>query len=128
MVKVRFTDEEFSVLEGEARRAGLGVGAWSGEQLMRIAGGLGPRGVVADWAAVSAIKDAVDAASQLENAFIRVGVNVNQMAKVANTTGELPQAQILEAALGDYRQALREVLPLVVELTDRCLSAIGWRQ
>jgi len=56
-----------------------------------------------------------------------MGVNCNQMAKVANTTGELPTEQELTSIKDDVMDLREEVIP-VCQLLSQLIHALGQEQ
>lgn len=56
-----------------------------------------------------------------------MGVNCNQMAKVANTTGELPTANELTSLKDDVMELSKEVIP-VCQLLSQLIHALGQEQ
>jgi hypothetical protein len=56
--------------------------------------------------------------SQLSQEFSRVGNNVNQLTKIANTVGDLRRKQILDAMLEDLRRLVDEARPIVRRLYE----------
>ena len=102
-VAVRCTPEKHAALEAAAAKAGLSVGAY----LRALADGApGPRAVR---------RPAVErvALAQVLGALGRVGSNVNQLTRVANTTGALPEVATLKAVSAEIcvmRDALMKAL------------------
>jgi hypothetical protein len=91
-VAVRLTPAKHAAYEAAAAKAGLSVGAY----LRALADGApGPR-------AVRRPKVEHVALAQVLGALGRVGSNVNQLARVANTAGTLPQT----ATLNEVRQEI----------------------
>lgn len=98
-VAVRCTDTEYEKLNALAERAGVPVGPY----LRAVAlGSKVPR---------AARRPTVErvALAQVLGALGRVGSNVNQLARVANTTGELPPTETLKA-MGDEIRTMRAAL------------------
>lgn len=56
-----------------------------------------------------------------------IGVNCNQMAKVANTTGELPTAKELTSLNDDVMDLRKEVIPICQSLSQ-LIHALGQEQ
>lgn len=98
-VAVRCTDAEHAALTAAAAQAGLSVGAYLRAQGL---GSPGPR----------AVRRVAVERTELARALGLLGhygSNLNQLARVANTNGELPTAGELETMAGHVRE-LRAVL------------------
>jgi hypothetical protein len=98
-VAVRCTDTEYEKLNALAERAGVSVGPY-----LRAVALSSPVPRTARRPTVERV-----ALAQVLGALGRVGSNVNQLARVANTTGELPPAETLKD-MGDEIRAMRAAL------------------
>jgi len=83
--KIRFNKTEYESIREASDRHGLAPRAWAGEMLLRCAAGELPP-PLASWQNVLAAQLAhrVD--------IVRAGTVINQVAKVANSTGRVPLA------------------------------------
>lgn len=98
-VAVRCTADEHASLTAAATQAGLSVGAYLRTTAL---GSPSPRAVRRPPAEKEAL-------ARLLGAVGKVGGNVNQLARAANTTGDMPAPDELAAIAGDVR-AIRAAL------------------
>jgi Bacterial mobilisation protein (MobC) len=112
-ITFRLHDGEAAALAGAARRAGLTVAGYAASAALAAAAGMpSPRPVTSDRELAS--RAAVLALNRARAELRHVGVNVNQLAKVANTTGVLPAG--LAAVIADVERAVDAVDRAVTDL------------
>jgi hypothetical protein len=104
--------EEFAILDGAARRAGLARGAYAASAAVAAARGLGSQ-------ADSPLREALGEFIRASGFVRRVGVNLNQAVAKLNATGQPPgnllpyaaeclrKAERLDAVAEQIRRALR---------------------
>lgn len=103
VIAVRVNDEEYSELREQAESAGIPqLGRWVRRRLLLL-------GAVEE--KVSRTRVDLSPLSEVQADLARVGNNLNQLARVANTTG-LPDH-------GELDSAIREVRDLTIRIEDR---------
>ena len=104
VVAVRCTDAELAAIAAGAAGAGLSVGAFMRRQAIGTPGPRAVRQKPVDRAALALVLAALG----------RYGSNVNQLARVANSTGEI-----------DRWERLPEIVAATLEMRDALMRALG---
>lgn len=118
-VTVWLSDDEFAAVSGGAERSGMAAGAWLGQVGVAAAEvGPAPRVGSASLRAQAVVAELVELQNQLREArrvLRNVGGNLNDVARAANSTGELA------AETGDVERLVARVVESV-EATVRQVS------
>nr|WP_158628087.1 MobC family plasmid mobilization relaxosome protein [Actinomadura harenae] len=105
-MRFRVNDEEYAFISEQAKQQGMAYGAFIAHTI-RVAGRHGKAGDSA------ALADLIESMQALDRQMNRIGVNLNQLARIANTTGYVPDE--LAGTLIYLTRTIRQVDDLIVQ-------------
>ncbi|MFC5185830.1 MobC family plasmid mobilization relaxosome protein [Actinomadura harenae] len=106
VMRFRVNDEEYAFISEQAKQQGMAYGAFIAHTI-RVAGRHGKAGDSA------ALADLIESMQALDRQMNRIGVNLNQLARIANTTGYVPDE--LAGTLIYLTRTIRQVDDLIVQ-------------
>ncbi|MCU1654612.1 MAG: hypothetical protein JWQ60_5761 [Pseudonocardia sp.] len=119
-----FSADELAVVSAAAERAGLAVGAWVGQEIVRVASGVKRSAPAPVWRENA--QDLMRLESELmehRRVLRNVGGNLNDVARHANVTGQLHAAT--GQVLGLVARVVTQVERTVVAVSDLAVATMA---
>jgi hypothetical protein len=119
-LSVTFSEQELAEVSAAAERAGLAVGAWVGQEIVRVARGVKRSAPAPVWRESAQDLMRLEAELMEHRRVLRnVGGNLNDVARWANSTGELHAAtahvqDLVAKAVEKVEQTVAQVSDLAV--------------